>query len=272
MGLILAFANQALGLLGIIAFSLPAFMMRYAQKQYVERTEGNVRELRRLNQELSLANQEIASANQAIRQLNDELFLTLSKIIDARDPYAAGHAARAAHCAVAMVAELGWPAERVEHLRQAALLHDIGKLGISEQILQKPSRLSSDEFTIIKTHTALGAEFLETCHGLRHLAPFIKYHHERWDGGGYPDGLHGEEIPLEARILAVCDAVDAMASDRPYQPAMPLDGIVAELERCAGTQFDSAAVQAFIRVAERGEYLEYPFNPTSSTSSSSPSG
>ena len=253
MGLALAIAESALGLLGIIVFSLPVFMMRNAQQQYVERTEAGVRELRRMNQELSLANREIASASQSIRQLNDELFLTLSKIIDARDPHAAGHAARAANHATAIAAELGWPAERVEHIRQAGLLHDIGKLGISEQILHKPARLDDQEYAIIKTHAALGAEFLETCHGLRHLAPFIKHHHERWDGDGYPDGLHGEQIPPEARILAVCDAVDAMASDRPYHQATPLAEIVAELERCAGTQFDPVAVQTFVRVVERGE-------------------
>jgi len=256
IGLALAIAYWTLRLPGIIVFSLPAFLTRYTQKQYVERTEESVRELRRMNQELSLANREIASASQAIRQLNDELFLTLAKIIDARDPYAAGHASKAANYAIAMAAELGLPAERVEHVRQAALLHDIGKLGVSEQLLHKPSRLSEEEYTLIKTHTVVGADFLETSQGLRHLVPFIRHHHERWDGGGYPDGLRGEQIPLEARILAVCDTVDAMASDRPYQRAMSLDEIVAELKRCAGTQFDPAVVQAFMRILEReGEYF-----------------
>jgi len=256
IGLALAIAYWTLRLPGIIVFSLPAFLARYTQKQYVERTEESVRELRRMNQELSLANREIASASQAIRQLNDELFLTLAKIIDARDPYAAGHASKAANYAIAMAAELGLPAERVEHVRQAALLHDIGKLGVSEQLLHKPSRLSEEEYTIIKTHTAVGADFLETSQGLRHLVPFIRHHHERWDGGGYPDGLRGEQIPLEARILAVCDTVDAMASDRPYQQGVPPHEIVAELKRCAGTQFDPLVVQAFIRILEReGEYL-----------------
>jgi len=250
MGLILSIAYRTLGLPGVIVFSLPAFLTRYAQKQYVERTEENVRELRRMNQELSLANQKIASASQAIRQFNDELFLTLSKIIDARDPDAAGHAAKVADYATAIAVEVGL-VERVEHIRQAALLHDIGKLGIPERILHKPSGLDAEEYAIIKTHAALGAEFLETCQGLRHLAPFIKHHHERWDGDGYPDGLRGEQIPIEARILAVCDAVDAMASDRPYQQAISLDEVVAELERCAEAQFDPAVVQAFIRIAER---------------------
>jgi len=256
IGLALAIAYWTLGLPGILVFSVPAFLIRFAQKQYVDRTEESVRELRRLNQELSLANREIASASQAIRQLNDELLLMLAKIIDARDPYTAGHASQAADYAVALAIELGLSAEQVEHVRQAALLHDIGKLGVSEQLLHKPSRLSEEEYTIVKTHTAVGADFLETCQGLRHLAPFIRNHHERWDGGGYPDGLRGEQIPLEARILAVCDTVDAMASDRPYQQAVSLHEIVAELKRCAGTQFDPVIVQAFVRIIEReGEYF-----------------
>jgi putative nucleotidyltransferase with HDIG domain len=251
MGLVLSIAYRALGLPGVVVFALPVFLTRYAQKQYVERTEENVRELRRMNQELLLANDKIAGASQVIRQFNDELFLTLSKVIDARDPDAAGHATKVADYATAIAVEMGLPVERVEHIRQAALLHDIGKLGITERILHKPSRLDAEEYAIIKTHAALGSEFLETCQGLRHLATLIKHHHERWDGAGYPDGLRGEQIPIEARILAVCDAVDAMASDRPYQKAISLDEVVAELERCVGTQFDPAVVLAFMRVAER---------------------
>ncbi len=251
IGLVLAIAYRALGLPGVIVFSLPVFLTRYAQKQYVEHTEESVRELRRMNQELKLANREIAGASQSIRQFNDELFLTLSKVIDARDPDAAGHATKVADYATAIAVEMGLPVERVEHIRQAALLHDIGKLGITERILHKPSRLDAEEYAIIKTHAALGAEFLETCQGLRHLATHIKHHHEQWDGAGYPDGLRGEQIPMEARILAVCDAVDAMASDRPYQKAISLDEIMAELERCVGTQFDPAVVQAFVCIAER---------------------
>jgi putative nucleotidyltransferase with HDIG domain len=256
MGLILAIAYWMIGLSGVIVFSLPVFMMRYTQKQYIERTEESMRELQRMNRELALANREITSANQAIRQLNDELFLVLAKVIDARDPYVAGHASKAADYAAAIAVELGLQVERVEHVRQAALLHDIGKLGIPEQILHKQSSLSVEEYTIVKTHAALGAELLETSQSLRHLAPFVRHHHEWWDGHGYPAGLQEEQIPLEARILAVCDAVEAMASDRSYQRATSLSEIMAELQSCAGTQFDPVVVHAFINIAEReGEHL-----------------
>jgi HD-GYP domain-containing protein (c-di-GMP phosphodiesterase class II) len=139
----------------------------------------------------------------------------------------------------------------VEQLRQAAFLHDIGKIGIPEQVLHKPEPLTAEEREVVKSHAAMGAGFLETSQGLRRLAPFVKYHHEWWDGGGYPEGLVGEQAPLEARILAVSDAVEAMASDRPYHQAMSLDEIVAELQRGAGSQFDPTVVAGFVRVAER---------------------
>ncbi len=251
MGMFLSIAYLALSLLGIIVFVFPIVMMRYAQKQYVDRTEEGVKELKRLNQELTLANCEVVSASRAIRQLNEELFMTLAKVIDARDPFSAGHAATVADYAAAIAAQLGLAVERQESVRQAALLHDIGKLGIPESILFKPGRLTDDEYARIKAHAALGGEFLEASHGLRHLAPLVAHHHERWDGRGYPDGLQGDGIPLEARILAVCDAVEAMASDRPYHQAISLDEIVTELRLGAGTQFDPAVVQAFVSVVEQ---------------------
>jgi diguanylate cyclase (GGDEF)-like protein/putative nucleotidyltransferase with HDIG domain len=251
MGMFLAMAYHTLGLPGVIVFALPPFMMYYVQKQYVERTEESAHELQRMNQELTRANEEIAGANKSIKELSDELFLVLAKIIDARDPFVSSHTTKVADYAVAIAAELGLPTLRVESIRQAALLHDIGKIGISEQILHKPAKLSSEEYQIVKIHTSLGAELLETCKSLRHLAPIVEHHHEWWNGTGYPDNLQGEAIPLEARILAVCDAVEAMASDRPYSRAISLDGIIAELRRCAGTQFDPNIVEKFVRVTER---------------------
>jgi diguanylate cyclase (GGDEF)-like protein/putative nucleotidyltransferase with HDIG domain len=251
IGVFLAIAYTALGWTSMLVFALPIVMMRYAQQQYVARTEDSVRELKRLNQELANANQEVGDASLAIQQLNDELFLTLSKIIDARDPYVSGHAAKVADYATSIAAELGLPPARIEQIRQAGLLHDIGKIGISEQILHKPGKLTPEEYEQVKTHASLGAELLETSRGLRHLAPFVRHHHERWDGHGYPGGLAGEQTPLEARILAVCDAVEAMASDRPYQRAMSLAEIITELRRGQGTHFDPTLADVFIRIATR---------------------
>jgi diguanylate cyclase (GGDEF)-like protein len=251
MGLFLGVAYMAFGPLGLLVFTMPVLMMRYAHRQYIERTQDSVNELKRMNRELTRANREVVVASKAMQHLNEELFLTLSKIIDARDPFVSGHAAKVSDYATAIAAELHLPAERMEPLRQAGLLHDIGKIGISEQVLHKPDRLTTEEYSYVQGHAALGGEFLETCRSLRHLAPFVRHHHEWWDGTGYPDGLKGEEIPLESRILAVCDAVEAMASDRPYRSGMSLNKIINEINRCAGAQFDPAVAAAFVRIAER---------------------
>lgn len=251
IGLFLAIAYTTLGWTSMLIFTMPFVMIRYAQQQYVARTEDSVHELKRLNQELANANHEVSDASRAIQQLNDELFLTLSKIIDARDPYVSGHSAKVADYATAIAAELGLSPASIEQIRQAGLLHDIGKIGVSEQILHKPGRLTPEEYEQIKKHAGLGAEFLETSRGLRHLAPFVRHHHERWNGRGYPSGLVGEQTPLEARILAVCDAVEAMASDRPYQRAKSLEEVIIELQRGRGVHFDPVIVDVFLRIAER---------------------
>jgi diguanylate cyclase (GGDEF)-like protein/putative nucleotidyltransferase with HDIG domain len=251
LGLFLALAYAAFGILGALVFVLPTFMLRYVQQQYVARTQESVRELRRVNAELTRANREIARANQAIQSLNDEMLEMMARILDARDPYTGGHAAKVADYASAIAQELGMPEERVNIVRQAALLHDIGKVAIADHILYKPSRLTEEEYEYVKQHVTIGADLLEQSQGLRHLTSFVRYHHERWDGKGYPSQLRGQDIPLEARILGICDAAEAMISDRPYRKAMPLDAVITELKRCAGTQFDPALVEIFIRIVNR---------------------
>ena len=251
MGALMSVAYRDMGVLGIAVFVVPAAMMRYALIQYVQRTRDGMQEMKRMNRQLIQANAEVIHASRSIRQMNEELFLTLSKIIDARDPYVSGHATKVTDYSIAVANELAFPPERVEWMRQAALLHDIGKIGIPERILHKPKQLTGDEYEFIKTHAKLGDEFLLTCRGLRRLATFVRHHHEWWDGTGYPDGLRGEQIPLEARVLSVCDAVEAMASDRPYSRSMTLAQIVAEVKRCSGTQFDPQVAAAFVRIAER---------------------
>lgn len=251
MGLFLGLAYTSIGAVGVLIFTLPVVMMRSAQKQYTERTSDSLRELRRMNQELSRANGEIMAASQSIRQLNDELFMTLAKIIDARDPYAAGHAGKVADYALMLARELNLSPEQQNQVHQAGLLHDIGKLGIPEEILNKPDKLTPEEYAQIKTHAQLGAEFLETCQGLRHLSIYVRHHHERWDGRGYPDSLAAEQIPLISRILNVCDSVEAMASDRPYHRGLSPERVIAEVQRQAGRQFDPVLVAAFVRMVER---------------------
>ncbi len=254
LGLFLAIGYSNLGILGLVAFALPVAMMHYSQRQYVSRTAANLHELRRMNEEISVANEEIKTANHSIGQLNNELFLTLSKMIDARDPFALGHASKVAQYATAIAERMQLSEAQRELIWQVSLLHDIGKLGIPENVLQKPGPLTADEFEQLKTHSQLGADLLETSHGLRHLAPYVKTHHENWAGGGYPDGIQGEAIPLETRIVTLADAVDAMASDRPYHKGLKPSMVITEVVRCRDEQFDPAVVDAFMNlIKQHGE-------------------
>ncbi|HAL62334.1 MAG TPA: hypothetical protein DCP08_08020 [Chloroflexi bacterium] len=244
LGLLVALAYASFGFYGLVAFVAPLLVVRYSQMQYIKRTLSSVAELKRVNEELIKASEQIGTINQ-------ELFETLAQMIDSRDPFVYGHSQLVAEYAVAVAKELGFPEERVELVRRAALVHDIGKIGISERILYKPTKLTHQESIYLQSHTTLGAEFLEGCHSSRDITPYVKYHHEWFDGRGYPEGLVGEEIPLEARIIGLCDAVEAMASDRPYHQGMPVSKIIVELRRGAGTQFDPRTVEAFVRVAQR---------------------
>jgi HD-GYP domain-containing protein (c-di-GMP phosphodiesterase class II) len=136
-------------------------------------------------------------------------------------------------------------------VRHAAELHDIGKVAVPSAILDKPGKLDADEWEFIARHTIIGERILGAAIALRPVATLVRASHEHYDGNGYPDGLRGDEIPLGARIVSVCDAYDAMTSDRPYQRALGHDEALAELHRCAGTQFDAAVVEAFCRVSAR---------------------
>jgi putative nucleotidyltransferase with HDIG domain len=176
------------------------------------------------------------------------MLTTLSRAIEARDPYTRGHSARVTKLAEAIALRLGWDEERLDLLKLGGPLHDVGKLGVSEEVLAKPGRLDERELAQIREHPKLGARILLRVVALRGALPYVLYHHERWDGGGYPTGRAGEQIPLEARVLAVADAFDAMTSDRPYRRALDLDEALAEVARCAGTQFDPEIVRVFLEL------------------------
>jgi len=237
------------GVLGVIIFFVPLLMLRISQNQYLSRTESMVVQLRAANTELVERSQEISA-------MNEGLILALSHASDLRDPYVHGHALHVARYAVLIAEELGLREERIESIRQAALLHDIGKIGIPEAILFKPSRLTAEEYELMKQHAVMGAALVQEIESLQHLAPLIRHHHEHYNGRGYPAGLAGEQIPLEARILSAADAIEAMASDRPYRQAGDAQAILRELQKHSGTQFDPMIVDAFTKVIRRkGEAL-----------------
>ncbi len=171
--------------------------------------------------------------------------LALSRAIEARDPYSSGHAMRVGVMAEVVAARLGWDEEDIDVLRMGAALHDIGKLTVPEQILCKPGPLDEAELAEMQRHPEEGARMVARVKALRLAVPAVLYHHERWDGGGYPVGVEGDAIPWEARVLAVVDAFDAMTTNRAYRRAIADESAVAELERCAGTQFDPEVVRVF---------------------------
>ena len=191
--------------------------------------------------------------------------MLLAETLDLRDAGTADHSRTVGAFAGDTAAALGLPPERVETIRAAGVLHDLGKLAIRDATLHKPGKLDDEEWQEIRRHPEVGAQILEHA-GLGDLAAWVRGHHERIDGRGYPDGLAGESIPLEARILAVADAYEAMIADRPYRAGMPADEARAELRRCAGTQFDSAVVTAFLGTLENE--LAYTYTTSSSSGSS----
>jgi putative nucleotidyltransferase with HDIG domain len=177
----------------------------------------------------------------------------LSKAIEARDPYTQGHSARVTTLAEEVARRLGWSPEQLATLRIGGPLHDIGKLAVSDHVLRKEGKLDPEEIDQIRQHPTIGARILLRMAALREAIPYVLYHHERWDGRGYPSGKAGEEIPVEARVLAVADAFDAMTSDRPYRRALSREDALAEVERCSGTQFDPEIARVFLEVFAEAE-------------------
>lgn len=199
----------------------------------------------------ALDNARLYAAQQ--RQFLDTV-TALAEAIEKRDPYTGGHVRRVVALSLLLGRELGLSRRQLERLRLGATLHDVGKIGVPDEVLRKPSPLAGAELTVMARHTEAGAEIVARMRGLRDLLPVVRNHHERLDGQGYPDRLAGEEIPLAARIVAVADAFDAMTSDRPYRPALSLGSAAEELRREAGGQFCPAVVAAFARLFERGEF------------------
>ena len=181
------------------------------------------------------------------------LLATFSAALDARDPYLRGHSARVTSIAESLARRLGWRAERIDALRLGGSLHDVGKIAVNESVLCKPGPLTDEELAEIRTHPVAGARLIEGVDDLRPALPYVLHHHERWDGAGYPHGLAGEEIPIEARLLGVADAFDAMTSVRSYRPALSVEQALVELQRCAGSQFDPELAGTFVEGWRAGD-------------------
>ncbi len=212
-----------------------------------------------------ITSHELLAAVRARLQRTDELMLAqlreaykaslraLANAIEARDHYTRDHVERVGGYAQALAQEQGWGEERREALEFGAILHDIGKISVRESVLSKSGPLTLEEWQEMRQHPVVGGHMLEGIPYLAPAIPVVLYHHERWDGTGYPEGLQGEAIPTEARLLAVVDTFDAMTSERPYHPAYPAEVAMEEILRQAGHQFDPHIVEAFRLCWERGQ-------------------
>jgi diguanylate cyclase (GGDEF)-like protein/putative nucleotidyltransferase with HDIG domain len=203
-------------------------------------------------------NQYLRRFEQATQTTNGESLSLLDTVtalafaIDAKDHYTQGHSQAVARLATQLAQQLGLTELEIEEIRLAGILHDIGKIGVPESVLNKPSRLTDEEYQVMKSHAALGGKILEPLkvQAIEHIRRMVRHHHEYFDGRGYPDGLSGEEIPLGARILTIADCFDTIVSERAYKPGRTFEEAFAELQRCGGSQFDPGLVDAFVRSLE----------------------
>ena len=222
IGFLMAIIYVEVGIVGILLFFLPLLLARRSFELYTK-----------------------------MQKMYLETIRALAAAIDAKDPYTKGHSERVTQTSIALARELNLPEREIDNIEYAALLHDIGKIGIDEKILGKNDGLTSEEFKRIKEHTIIGANIIRPVEFLKDSYKTVYHHHERYDGDGYPDGLKSEDIPLSARIIAVADAYDAMGSDRPYRKKLNKDKILKELKDQSGKQFDPEVVKALISVLDR---------------------
>jgi putative nucleotidyltransferase with HDIG domain len=190
-----------------------------------------------------------------LKQLFRSTVKSLVATIEANDPYTGGHSVRVAEYSKQIALCMGLPEDELESVELAAFLHDVGKVGIPDKILNKPGRFDSDEISIMQEHPVTGAEILTKIDGMEKIAKVVRHHHERYDGTGYPDHLRGEDIPMESRILCVADTMDAMTTSRAYKKKRELDIALAELVRCAGSQFDPEIVKVFRKCIASGTII-----------------
>ena len=232
----LAIAYRMFAIPGLLVFLMPVLLTSYSFRLYVRNMKDYVDKLE--------------AANRALDEINLDLLETLGAVIDAYDVYTYGHSTQVAVYAGAIAEKMNIGVKEKENLLRAALVHDIGKIGVMDRIISKQGELTDDERRSICYHPTIGAEIISRMKGLEDLIPLVLCHHEQWDGHGYPCGLVAEAIPLEARILSVADSMDAMLSDRPYRPTLPLKDVREELIRCSGSQFDPRVASAALQLLD----------------------
>ncbi|HEX8085166.1 MAG TPA: diguanylate cyclase [Solirubrobacteraceae bacterium] len=268
IGAAMAVTYEHLGPITVFLFALPVATLWLGQRGYVHRSRASVVELRRNRDDLEAANRRLRRLLDEKRDLVGRVhgsylstITSLARTIEAKDPYTGGHVERVAKVTMLLADELGLPEAQRRAAEVGATIHDIGKVGVPDSILLKPARLSAAEVAVMRRHPETSSYIVGELDVPRIVKEMVRSHHERFDGGGYPDGLAGEEIPLAARMLAVADTLDAITSDRPYRPARTLAEAIEEIESLAGRQFCPAVVAALRACLARDPTLGGLFEP-----------
>ena len=226
------------------------YSVRRVEDEGVPLVLGGIQEITAIKE----SEEKISEYAKQLEQTVESTLHAISAMVEIRDPYTAGHERRVGQIASDIARQMGWPEEKCHQLRLVGLVHDIGKIGIPVEILAKPTTLSAIEYELIKTHAEKGYEILKDVKSETPIAEIVRQHHEHMDGSGYPRGLKGDEILMEARILCVADVLESMASHRPYRPALGIDVAIAELERGKGSKYDPEVVAALLTMMRKNGY------------------
>ena len=237
---------------GVMSVSIPAHFVTEKEEQalFMEIAKDISLGLHSIEMRKKMNEQthELQQNYQRTKRAMDDTIETMSKIVEAKDPYTSGHQKRVSHLAVAISKELNLPQEQVEGIRTASLIHDIGKISIPTEILSKSTVLSDIEFSLIKEHSQIGYDILKSIDFSYPVAEIVLQHHERLNGSGYPNKLKGDKILLEAKIIGIADVVEAMSSHRPYRPALGIDAALEEISKNKGILYDPKVVDACIKL------------------------
>lgn len=243
---------SALGAIYISALSMPE--MSTAQADYVKLTVALIVLILILPVVYFILLRHENNKAKHLKAIIDQTMLTFAKVIDAKDPYTRGHSEAVAEYSKEIARRYGMPRRMLDNIYYSGLLHDIGKIAVPDSILNKPEKLTEDEYEIIKTHTSVGADILSNLTTVDNIAAGARDHHERYDGSGYPKGIAGNDISLEGRIIGVADAYDAMASERVYRGTFSREKIRDEFEKASGKQFDPKIVKILLEMIDEGYF------------------
>jgi putative nucleotidyltransferase with HDIG domain len=236
-----------------VKFTITALLRQREMKALNDRLLDDLQER---NQQLTVAYQNLESARAELERSYIQTVQSLAVALEAKDRYTAGHSQRVSRVARLIARGMSLPKAEVDLVGQVALLHDIGKIGMLDTILNKPGKLTAEELDLVKSHPVVGAQILGPVRTFERHVLGIKHHHEMYDGSGYPDGLRGKEIPLAARVVSLADSFDAMTSTRPYRVGLPLEFAMKEMQRMSGKQFCPDVVEAFLRILRESGVMD----------------